>query len=46
MQAAFVGEMRDYASKLVSTVKSSTETYRHDNLTKEKCPVWKISFGG
>jgi DNA topoisomerase-3 len=36
--AAFVGEMRDYASKLVSTVKFSTETYRHDNLTKEKCP--------
>lgn len=34
----FIKEMKNYASKLVSTVVSSTEQYRHDNLTKEKCP--------
>ncbi|HOJ11626.1 MAG TPA: DNA topoisomerase III, partial [Clostridiales bacterium] len=34
----FIGEMRNYASKLVSTIISSSETYKHDNITKEKCP--------
>jgi len=36
--AAFVDEMRRYASKLVSQVKASQETYRHDNISQEKCP--------
>lgn len=34
----FIGEMRNYASKLVSAVVASSNTYKHDNLTREKCP--------
>lgn len=36
--AGFIDEMKGYASKLVSTVVASTDTYRHDNITREKCP--------
>lgn len=36
--AEFVNEMKGYASKLVSNVIASSETYKHDNLTREKCP--------
>ena len=36
--ANFVREIRDYASKLVSNVVGSSETYRHDNVTRAKCP--------
>ena len=35
----FIGEMRDYATKLVSMVIASNAQYTHDNATKEKCPV-------
>lgn len=35
----FIGEMRKYASELVSTVIASNAQYTHDNMTKEKCPV-------
>jgi DNA topoisomerase-3 len=34
----FLTEMRDYATQLVSTVISSDQTYKHDNLTRNKCP--------
>ncbi len=34
----FIQEMRKYASKLVSNVIASSEAYRHDNMTREKCP--------
>jgi DNA topoisomerase III len=34
----FIDEMKDYASKVVSTVISSTSAYKHDNMTREKCP--------
>jgi DNA topoisomerase-3 len=34
----FIAGMRDYASKLVSDVKSSDAKYVHDNMTREKCP--------
>lgn len=34
----FISEMKSYASKLVSNVVSSTDVYRHDNMTREKCP--------
>jgi DNA topoisomerase-3 len=30
--------MRKYASRLVSTVTASNASYRHDNVTQEKCP--------
>ena len=34
----FVGEVRRYAARLVSEVKASDAVYRHDNVTREKCP--------
>ena len=34
----FITQMKTYAAKLVSNVISSTEIYKHDNLTREKCP--------
>ncbi len=34
----FVEDIKKYAAKLVSTVIASNETYRHDNITREKCP--------
>lgn len=35
---AFIADMKSYASSLVSSVVASTDTFRHDNLTREKCP--------
>lgn len=34
----FVTDMRKYASKLVAAVKNSEAIYKHDNMTREKCP--------
>ncbi|MFZ3102159.1 MAG: DNA topoisomerase III [Desulfitobacteriaceae bacterium] len=34
----FITSIRGYAQKLVATVVGSSQTYRHDNLTKTKCP--------
>lgn len=34
----FINEMRSYASTLVSNVIASNASYRHDNMTREKCP--------
>ena len=34
----FTAEMRRYASTLVSKVIASDASYRHDNMTREKCP--------
>jgi DNA topoisomerase III len=34
----FVKEMREYATKLVSNVIGSQEVYRHDNITRTRCP--------
>ena len=35
---AFIAEMRKYAEEIVKTIKSSEEKFRHDNMTREKCP--------
>ena len=35
----FINEMRQYSKNLVNEIKNSKETYRHDNLTRNKCPV-------
>ena len=35
---AFIAEMRDYASHLVSAVIASDAQFVHDNVTREKCP--------
>jgi DNA topoisomerase-3 len=34
----FIGNIRSHAGKLVSSVVSSTETYKHDNMTRTRCP--------
>jgi DNA topoisomerase III len=34
----FINEMKTYASKVVSNVIASTAAYKHDNMTREKCP--------
>jgi len=34
---AFVNDMKAYASKLVSDVIASSEQFKHDNVTREKC---------
>lgn len=36
--AEFVPEMRKYAAELVTEVKASDKTYRHDNQTRTPCP--------
>lgn len=35
--SAFVTEMKGYATKLVSAVLASSEQFKHDNVTREKC---------
>ena len=37
-EGRFVEEMRAYAARLVGEVKASDASYRHDNLSREKCP--------
>ncbi|WP_088186526.1 DNA topoisomerase III [Desulfosporosinus sp. FKA] len=34
----FLKEMREYATQLVGTVNGSTQSFKHDNLTRTKCP--------
>ncbi|SHJ66270.1 DNA topoisomerase III [Tepidibacter formicigenes] len=34
----FIQNMKEYASKLVLDVANSSYTYRHDNMTRERCP--------
>lgn len=36
--AGFIGNIRNYATQLVKTVTASSQTYRHDNITRTKCP--------
>ncbi|MDD4296323.1 MAG: DNA topoisomerase, partial [Ruminiclostridium sp.] len=38
---SFISNMREYAGKLVSNVISSNETFKHDNITREKCQCGK-----
>ncbi|MDF2547590.1 MAG: topB [Anaerosolibacter sp.] len=35
---AFIQEMRGYAKSVVSEIKNSEETFKHDNLTRNRCP--------
>ncbi len=37
-QKVFMNHIRNHAGKLVSAVIASTETYRHDNMTRTRCP--------
>lgn len=34
----FIGEMKHYAQVVVGEIKSSDKTFKHDNLSGEKCP--------
>ena len=34
---AFIGEMKNYATKLVGAVIANSEQFRHDNVTRQKC---------
>ncbi len=37
-KTAFINEMRAYARAVVTDIKNSQEQYRHDNMTRTKCP--------
>jgi DNA topoisomerase-3 len=46
---AFIEEMRKYAKEVVSEIKSSEEKFRHDNMTRTKCPEcgkYMLEFNG
>ena len=34
----FINEMKSYTQKIVKEIKGSTATYKHDNMTRTKCP--------
>ncbi len=34
----FIGDILNYAKKVTKEIKDSEETFRHDNLTRTKCP--------
>lgn len=34
----FINEMREYSQETVQEIKNSEEKFRHDNLTRSKCP--------
>ncbi|MTI47635.1 MAG: DNA topoisomerase III [Firmicutes bacterium] len=35
---SFINEMKNYSKEVVKEIKNSDETFRHDNLTRTKCP--------
>lgn len=35
----FVGNMKSYAREIVGEIKVSSEVFKHDNITRTKCPV-------
>lgn len=37
-KAAFIGEMTQYAKAVVYEIKNSQEQFKHDNITRSKCP--------
>lgn len=34
----FINEMKDYSKEIVKEIKSSEDTFKHDNMTRTKCP--------
>lgn len=34
----FINEMKEYSKSVVREIKNSEKTYRHDNITRNKCP--------
>ena len=37
-KTAFINSMRSYAQEVVGEIKNSTDTFRHDNMTRSRCP--------
>ena len=37
-QSKFMSEIKDYTKSLISQIKNADGTFRHDNLTRHKCP--------
>nr|WP_092072500.1 DNA topoisomerase III [Dendrosporobacter quercicolus]NSL48513.1 DNA topoisomerase III [Dendrosporobacter quercicolus DSM 1736]SDM43047.1 DNA topoisomerase-3 [Dendrosporobacter quercicolus] len=37
-KANFIGQMKSYAKEVVHKIKNSQEKFRHDNMTRSKCP--------
>ncbi|MBC8014297.1 MAG: DNA topoisomerase III [Sporomusaceae bacterium] len=35
---AFINEMKDYAKLIVTNIKNSQDKFKHDNITRNKCP--------
>lgn len=35
---AFIGEMKNYAKVVVTEIKNSQEKFKHDNITRTRCP--------
>lgn len=45
----FIGQMKDYTRKIIKEIKGSTATYKHDNMTRTKCPEcgkYLLEFNG
>lgn len=38
VQASFLDEIRDYTKKIIASIKDSEARFRHDNVTRSKCP--------
>lgn len=38
-EESFITEMEEYAKKVILEIKTSKETFRHDNVTSQKCPT-------
>lgn len=38
-EESFIKEMEDYAKRVITEIKTSKETFRHDNVTGQKCPT-------
>ncbi len=37
-RTSFVNEMKDYSTSIIKEIKNSNTTFKHDNLTRTKCP--------
>ena len=35
---AFINEMKEYSKKITNEIKNSNDSFRHDNITRTKCP--------
>ena len=38
VQTSFLAEIRDYTKRIIASIKDSEARFRHDNVTRSKCP--------